>query len=121
MNSWTDRIYEETKNELTVRDLNSILAVAESYAEDTAEELGRQWNLDSESQDYLREKIISVYEMLLQGATTQAIYELAETTLTHQYPETLEALRESMLGNPLSDEMMYSAEFGINEYLPNHL
>ena len=121
MNPWTDRIREEPENELTVRDLNSILDVAESYAESTAETLGRQWNLDAASQDFLREKIMEVYEILLQGATTKAIYELAETTLIHQYPETLEALRECLLGNPLSDEMMHSAEFGINRYLPNHL
>lgn len=121
METWTDFIRDEQDSELTVRDLNSILGVAESYAERTAETLGRQWNLDAASQDSLREKIMEIYEILLQGCTAKSIYELAETTLIHQYPETLEALREQLLGNPLSDEMMHFAEFGINRYLPDHL
>ena len=121
MKDWQDRVVKEQETELTVRELNSILANAKIYAEGTSEELAILWQLDEETTSYIQEKITSVYETLLQGTTTHALFDNIGTTLSHQYPETLEALRERLLGNALSDEMGYVSQFGINEWLPDHL
>jgi hypothetical protein len=121
MSEWTKRLSEEKETEFTVRELNSILAEAEVYAKGSADELAILWELDDETKSHLKEKIEGVYETLLQGNTTHALFDNIDTTLTHRYPETVEALRERLLGNALSEEMEHFSQFGINDWLPDHL